>query len=330
MDTASNFSQPKLGGAGNVRASRVESFVLPFAEETHSKHSLEILSKQLGSDYDGYRIPEQESRIHSANVSRRSSFASHGFPASRSTDNLSKNLTANPSKINIPPSASSDKLHDSPLEKTASGSPSKLRTQINSLDSDSDRLNSRDTTSMSPVTYETPNESLVPDDKKIGNNDNNSDEFHLEDPSNWAKEAPTVSEFDDNNFNNSGNLAANNSNNKNKKIEHSPADVLDLPDTLDDDAHPEEDEQFKRMKSVYKVYFSRENSVRTKKGEDEYQFNNGTGNEELPPLPTYPDQAVSKDNLLSLPQPMSDDPRASYSSSIYVPMESPMKPTYQT
>ncbi|GME82401.1 unnamed protein product [Ambrosiozyma monospora] len=47
MDTASNFSQPKLGGAGNVRASRVESFVLPFAEETHSKHSLEILSKQL-------------------------------------------------------------------------------------------------------------------------------------------------------------------------------------------------------------------------------------------------------------------------------------------
>jgi len=46
----------------------VESIVLPYAEETVSKRSLEELSRQLGGDYGGYRVPERKLESESASV----------------------------------------------------------------------------------------------------------------------------------------------------------------------------------------------------------------------------------------------------------------------
>ena len=46
----------------------VESIVLPYADETGSRRSLEELSRKLGGDYGGYRVPERKLESESASM----------------------------------------------------------------------------------------------------------------------------------------------------------------------------------------------------------------------------------------------------------------------
>ncbi|CDK25841.1 unnamed protein product [Kuraishia capsulata CBS 1993] len=101
------------------------------------------------------------------------------------------------------------------------------------------------------------------------------------------------------------------------------ADVPDLHDVIEEDNVPltaEEDEQIQRMKSVYKVYFSRENSIKSKKSMLEEA---GFDNSNMPPLPAVSSAAAvapvrEKPNLK-----VDTDYRASYASSVYTENPAP-------
>ncbi|ODV85236.1 hypothetical protein CANARDRAFT_7881 [[Candida] arabinofermentans NRRL YB-2248] len=254
----------------NVRAMsqvNMESFVLPFAEDTRSKTSLEQLSRHLGGVYPGYKISNNESKT---SLSSRRSSSSH----------QSKPLTG--------------------YEKS-------LETTEDSADPKFDHV-----TTTKNVTDESTNEVTQTNDEA------SQHEIELEENSPFGDEAS----FD---HDRSGASVLYTGEKEQQKQEKSRIETEDDININKDEygVTPEEEEQINRMKSVYKVYFSRENSLKSKKSNNDMTADY----ENLPPLPQMPQQiATAPESIRQQSQQQNGqpvlqidtNPRDSYASSVYV------------
>ncbi|QPG74135.1 hypothetical protein FOA43_001457 [Brettanomyces nanus] len=383
----------------------VDSIVIPFAEETGSKRSLEDLSRQLGGDYGGYRLSERKLNSEGAPTlpfSRRSSSIASNSSKCLTTasyeqdphhethlnttqaqkhDTFNEDLSR-PEKVHAKQplqistvksqfqsysdprdnsNGEHDKLSHSSLEdKPVSATELSDKGHCSdATSSDVDRSNG--THSMSQMTYQTPSESIsrIPSREYSLSGKLAQTEVEMpatvEDASVWEHSEHENTKglaFD----RSSGNSVIQPDGDEDKtiglkvKLEPKVESVLpenaDLPDLsaaadkYDEAVSPEEEEQIRRMKSVYKVYFSRDNSVRSKSSRsDKQRFE--VNDEEAPPLPDMPNvgnqlqqnekylQDTTSKPMLSVDTINNPDKEAnrmstaSYSSSVYVPTADP-------
>ncbi|GMF51848.1 unnamed protein product [[Candida] boidinii] len=309
------------GGYNN----RTQSFILPYAQETNSKNSLNELARALGSDYDGYRVASPAVRNPNSGFnSRRTSFSNQsGIMNSGHNNNYERSLrsTEDTSYSSVNPNANNSFQNKgagaSASGLTKNGSPIKyVNRDTNSPgnNDDNEETNDRITQVANPKpVLSTAGHFVIEDDDEdededdidanehgdevLGNFDpinNNNDNSHSRTPSSTFH-SERINDRDDlypqsNKANDVDQIKADTTTNNKVAAPLDPSkDIPDLAEALDDEAlplSPDEEEQINRMKSVYKVYFSRENSMKSIKSKSEQQQQQFDSSN-LPALPLH-------------------------------------------
>ncbi|KAH3660334.1 hypothetical protein OGAPHI_006920 [Ogataea philodendri] len=336
-----NTSQLSLG-TGNILGTPrapLESFVIPRVDDSTSKHSLDQLSRQLGGVYPGYKVPE-DVRHSSQNISRRSSVSQDSKPLTgyaKSTDDLGKKLPVETSEKSFETPHESSTMLSHPVN-TASPPTSSAAGEAEDSEVDEDKFYEA-SVSDRKFSYENnkdnrysfdnfDNESVVHQQQEEEEDKHNLYGAQADEPEEEEEYEPVAES--------SVHPATSISRSMRNPHELDDGEVPDLNEVLGDERVPisqEEEEQINRMKSVYKVYFSRENSLKSKKSNNNLQFEN----QDMPPLPALPkhedetsyeepyetgNYEESENARAARPQLALDtsmnDPRASYASSIYL------------
>ncbi|OWB62209.1 hypothetical protein B5S29_g3131 [[Candida] boidinii] len=303
---------------GGYNNNRTQSFILPYAQETNSKNSLNELARALGSEYEGYRVASPALRNPNSGLnSRRTSFSNQsGIMNSGNNNNYERSLrsTEDTSYNSVNPNNGTG----AGTTGNKNGSPIKyINRDTNSPSSDVDEENDDRVTKVAnpkPVPS-TSNHFVIDDDEDEDEDEddaetnehddevernfdainNNNDISHSRTPSSTFH-SERINDRDDlypqSNKTNAiderivDTTAANN----NGTAPLNPhQDIPDLAEALDDEVlplSPEEEEQINRMKSVYKVYFSRENSMKSIKSKGEQQQQQFDSSN-LPALPLH-------------------------------------------
>ncbi|KAG7882243.1 hypothetical protein KL935_001400 [Ogataea polymorpha] len=293
-----NASQLSLGTDNMLGTPRghMESFVLPRVDDSTSKHSLDQLSRQLGGVYPGYKVPENV-RFSSNNHSRKSLFSENsgdltGFE--RSTEDLGRTLgpqNSDKSPETLQKSSTVYSQPDNTFSPPTSGPPGDQEESDDdkfyettdpghrvSYDAADSHKYSFDDTDASVVQRHSRDLDAIVQPQNIEPDHENRDEFASDSVS---KEAPVdeYSEVPENSHVSSSPVG--------KALPEPEAEeVPDLNEVLVEEhipISPEEEEQINRMKSVYKVYFSRENSLKSKKSNHMF-----FEDQDMPPLPHLP------------------------------------------
>ncbi|KAG7819568.1 hypothetical protein KL928_002242 [Ogataea angusta] len=293
-----NTSQLSLGTDNMLGTPRghVESFVLPRVDDSTSKHSLDQLSRQLGGVYPGYKVPES-ARFSSNNHSRRSLFSENsgdltGFE--RSTEDLGRTLGPHSSDKSPETPQKSSTVYSQPdntFSPPTSGPPGDPEESDDdkfyettdpghrmSYDADDSHKYSFDDTDASVAHRHSCNQDANVQPQDIEPDHEDPDQF----ASDYVPEIVPLEEH----TNVPENEMVSSSPVSKALPEAETAEVPDLNEVLVAEhipISPEEEEQINRMKSVYKVYFSRENSLKSKKSNHMF-----FEDQDMPPLPQLP------------------------------------------
>lgn len=237
-------------GSRTTSGRHIDSFVLPFGEQTESKKSLDDFARGLPTEYSAY------AQAISPDQSRSSSMTRSVHPFSRSTDLLSK--------TNLSQMISSDDY-----DTKNSSSFAETKELVN------EKIDSKSSHDMSHSSQE------IFKDSRSSNNSfkDTSSEIAL------SRSRPVSGQSINTEHlmqNLDSNLNLDDGSVKNAHIADTSMQTLDEDEDLNDPSlTTEEREKLRRMKSIYNVYFDREKSIKHKRKEN---------NEEvvLPPLPSLP------------------------------------------
>ncbi|KAG7759127.1 hypothetical protein KL911_000264 [Ogataea haglerorum] len=293
-----NTSQLSLGTdnmLGTPRA-HVESFVLPRVDDSTSKHSLDQLSRQLGGVYPGYKVPESV-RLSSNNHSRKSLFSENsgdltGFE--RSTEDLGRTLGPHSSDKSPETPQKSSTVYSQP-DNTCSpptsgppGDPEESDDDKFYETTDPGHRMSYDAGDSHKYSFDDTDASVV--HRHSHELDANIQPLDIEpdheNPDQFASDYVPESLPGEKYTNKPENEIVSSSSMSKALPEPENGEVPDLNEALVEEQipiSPEEEEQINRMKSVYKVYFSRENSLKSKKSNHMF-----FEDQDMPPLPQLP------------------------------------------
>lgn len=321
---ASNLSlqrpqRPQLNKSTSFSNS-LDAFSIPFAD---SMNDINKFSKSLGYDYEDFNYPIK--KIHAS--------PSKSLPASRimslrsSFSENSKPLTGYANSFN----SNDNGVRSSPLNDHQSTTKSSVGTrEDHTQESPSEDLHIQQSATTSII-----NEDVFADahehndsfEHDVGSHENPADTF--EHPDDTYEQPADTYEHKGETYENHSDEDDHNQSFNNSTINRNSLEVVEEPVTASDvPLSLEEEERLNRMKSVYKVYFSRENSV--KKPADV----NHVDSNDLPSLPTnieaveYTDEindqvnemVPSSSNQLQIPTDDAENAnhRDSASSSIYI------------
>lgn len=301
-------------------AENMSQFALPFG---NSKDDLDRYSKNLGLDFHEFNYPINKitnspagSKANSLAGSRRASYSSSARPLS------GYNKPVSPTKTEVTVS-------------------SNLRKQ----ESANDEYYPHDDTDDKVIT-ETDANTKTEHDDNASDGDDDYDDDDDDDDNNNKQENPFHEDTEPSTSPNSSDLSkaapSSGSNTEYEVLESKDGDIPQLePHEVDVPLSPEEEEQLDRMKSVYKVYFSRNGSKRVKRRSGEFITDESQQlpdimpdeSQQLPGMeqqvhdeyPTTSHEPVQREDTEFAED--STDYRASVSSSVYLPVGESVPPT---
>lgn len=303
----SQFQDSNISLPQTVRDSKMDSFILPYSEQTHSKKSLDQFAQSLVSDpltYPRGSRSYSEKRRVGSNLSTPVNLAFSDSSESRSFQE--KEETEKDSDVSFPAQSSPKRsqsggsidFQDMSLQEGSSSSQHSpvRRNSVMSFENSEEELHTSERVSgefSNTSEQDLPERSMEQLSQEVSHNSpehfDNLD--HHDISSDHSNNSPQLSENSlEQNFPGPSFHSA-------EHISLAEIEPIDMDLTLGPQARnsvtpslaqseasyvpsPEEEEQIKRMRSVYKVYFERENSVKAKKQRE--------AQEAAPPLPNFP------------------------------------------
>lgn len=304
------YDNVSVNNSLNQPDTKYGSYSLPYQHNMGSKQSLDAFAKQIGSEYTAYQLGTPNSRPSSRVSSRHTS--RHGSPH-RSLpvqDNQSFDDSIGDKKGNQGDIGSTLKIsstNEDALEHYVSNTNVHTATSGSHLDEDSFTVDSGDEEGIFKDSYADPQYSqtnlLQPEESNTHRRNisefsyiaNDPEVLHREEEKGMAKSP----------FQGNLNFAAQNeiveSVDPEEKFQFEKAttpskenvQVDALNDTGDKPTGEDEDENVQRIKSVYRIYFDRENSIRSKRT----TMGPIDANEEVPPLPQIDTSLVQGEEI---------------------------------
>lgn len=235
-----------------------ESFKLPYQHNTGSHHSLDEFAKEMGSEYPAYHITSRpNSPYRSANSSS----------INVSTNKNVRNLTEKTYSLEDPTTTDSSQSYRE----------SKFNTE--NVLGDSPLGKNRESSSTDDDDYKDSYDNLDPnsgaDKRQSQHYRQNSELSYIDEPevlTNSFEQETGAEELPEP-----------------KSKEVSPVKKVTVSAPLKDAEEEDEDEDIKRMKSVYRVYFDRENSIK--------KPNSNVPQSDVPPLPKVDTEQLPEPEL---------------------------------